>query len=126
VKIDGKDLSFETIPAESSRFNFFRKNDKGVNIQRYATDKASNIRIAFTYDLYAGGFPKEMSTDKVISYYNASEMTEYVAQPQEVTIKITSYKEQVINGSYTGILKDLVKGTKISISGSFSIKLDEI
>jgi hypothetical protein len=67
-----------------------------------------------------------MSTDKVISYYNASEMTEYVAQPQEVTIKITSYKEQVINGSYTGILKDLVKGTKISISGSFSIKLDEI
>jgi hypothetical protein len=126
VKIDGKEMNFETIPAESSRFNFFRKNDKGVNIQRYATDKVSNIRVAFTYDLYSGGFPKEMTADKVISYYNASEMTEYVGQPQEITIKITSYKDQVLNGSYTGTLKDPVKGTKFPVSGSFSIKLDEI
>jgi hypothetical protein len=127
VVIDGKENKFEGTPSDSPRFNFFRKSgDKGVLIERYGQDKDSYVRVEFMYDLDKGGFPKEMSDGKAVKYHDHTDKSNYVSQPQDVTIKVDSYKDKVITGSYSANLKEETNGKKISISGKFTAKLEEL
>ena len=125
--IDGKESSFKNTPGDSPRLNFFRKSsDKGVFIQRFADDLKTYVQISFIYDLEKGGFPKEITEEKFIKYHRHSDDAYFVSQPQDVVIKVTSYKDNVVTGTYSGTLKEETKGTKITISGSFSAKLSEL